>query len=239
MAERHSRVLSDGAAVHWLFSDSSDGDLAHRRDAADDVAASRRQRLVALPWTCLAQQHSDVVLDVTRAGEHFGESGDGLVSAVPGAVLSVQVADCVPVLLWSTTRTGVVVAAVHAGWRGLVSGILQRAVGLMVRRGAEGGAGSLNWTLGPCISPAAYQFGADDLEGLTDQLGPSIKALTSEGAPALDLRAGVASSLRSAGVVTDPVGTPPACTASSGRHYSHRAHGDDARQVGAIWWERT
>jgi hypothetical protein len=255
VADRFTREVP-GARVHVVVSDVADGDLAVPAAAATATSPAtaatspgtpagqspaeehlerRRAALAPLRWTWLRQVHGARVVTVARPGEHAGEEADASVTAAAGAVLAVQVADCAPVLLWGEAPSGVVVAAAHAGWRGLLAGVLPATVGAMSALGATG----LHWTLGPCISPAAYEFGEGDLDAVAASLGPSVRARTAQGAPALDVRAAVAASLAAAGVTAPAEGPPPACTATSGRHFSHRARGDTARQAAVIWWEAT
>ena len=99
---------------------------------------------------------------------------DACVSATPGVVCTVRVADCLPVLL--TDARGTVVAAAHAGWRGLANGVLERNFRafeeLAERQGKTPSAGSVArntfaW-LGPCIGPAAFEVGAEVREAFLD-----------------------------------------------------------------------
>jgi len=240
VADRQSRELPNGAVVHTVMSDVGDGDLAVHGEAA--ALAERRRRLCPHPWTWLRQVHGDGLVVVSVPAQHAGETADASVTAVPDAALAVQVADCAPVLLWAPVAggggqgdgPGAVVAAVHAGWKGLEAGVVARAVEAMRTLGA----GAIDWTLGPCISPAAYEFGAADLDRLAARLGPAVRGATEDGHPALDLGAAVAGALAATGVTAPPCGPPPACTATSGRHFSHRGRGESARQVGVIWWDR-
>ncbi len=81
-------------------------------------------------------------------------NGDGVVSHKAGLVCAVMTADCLPVLLCD--RSGQAVAAVHAGWRGLCSGIIERTIQQMQRPSEQ----LLAW-LGPAIGPDAFQVGAE------------------------------------------------------------------------------
>jgi polyphenol oxidase len=147
------------------------------------------------------------------------------VSDVPGAVLAVQVADCAPVGLVADGVVGVA----HAGWRGLAAGVLPATVEAMRALGAEG----ITATIGPCIRPGCYEFGAADLDAVAAALGDHVRGRTSSGSPALDVPAAVRAALAAAGVtdVTD-LGT---CTACSPEHWSHRAAGDPERQAVVAW----
>ena len=80
--------------------------------------------------------------------------GDALVSHTPGLVCGIKVADCMPVLL--AARDGSVVAAAHAGWRGLSAGVLERTV-----EACQVAPDQLVAWLGPCIGPQAFEVGEE------------------------------------------------------------------------------
>jgi copper oxidase (laccase) domain-containing protein len=91
--------------------------------------------------------------------------------------------------------------------------------------------------IGPSIGPECYEFGAEDLDRLEASFGPVIRAKTSAGRPALDVRAGVISELLRNGVVVDV--DDDACTACAGGFFSHRARADTARHATVIWIEES
>ena len=222
-------------SAHLAFTDAADGDLAV---TADPVALARRRRRVAPhEWTWLRQVHGTRVVEVDAPGEWSGAEADAAVTATPGAVLAVHTADCAGVVLIGTGADPVtdepvlVVGAAHAGWRGLLDGVVQRTVEVMRRRGAD----ELRWDLGPCISPAAYEFGAGDLDAVAERYGDDVRSTTLDGAPALDVRAGVRAAVAEAGL--DPAGGPDAvpCTALDAGFYSWRARGDVGRQAAVVW----
>ena len=74
-------------------------------------------------------------------------------------------------------------AAVHAGWRGLMAGVVEETVAVMRSLGAT----SIEAALGPCIAPHAYRFSAPDLERVAARYGPRVVASDDAGYPALDL----------------------------------------------------
>ncbi|MGA2155413.1 MAG: polyphenol oxidase family protein [Bryobacteraceae bacterium] len=84
--------------------------------------------------------------------------GDALLENTPGAVVAVKTADCIPLLLVDPGHRAV--AAVHAGWRGTVAGIAQRAVAAL---GAQFGsrAGDLHAAIGPAIGKCCYEVGSE------------------------------------------------------------------------------
>ena len=89
-----------------------------------------------------------------------GPRADAMATRAPGLALGIITADCAPVLLADPDRR--VVAAVHAGWRGAVAGILEATVRTMRALGAE--PGKINAVIGPCIAPQSYEVG-EDLRG--------------------------------------------------------------------------
>jgi len=128
--------------------------------------------------TAIRQIHSSHSLVVTRAGArkltyHLPgiktplppsakpPAGDGLITAEPGILLTVRIADCLPVLLVDPQRR--VVAAVHAGWRGALGRIIEKAVGDM-RRAFGSDPQKLIAALGPSIRACCYQVGQEVVE---------------------------------------------------------------------------
>lgn len=210
--------------VRWCFTDSDDGDL--RVDADPDPLHRRRQAIVAAPWTWLRQAHGVDVAVVVSPGHLAGCVADAAVTAMSGAVLSVQVADCAPVLLIGEGAVGVV----HAGWRGLVAGVVEAAAQTMTALGSAPVAA----VLGPCIRPRCYEFGARELGQVARAYGDVVRAETAWGTPALDLAAGVGVACARLGLALADSGT---CTACSPHHHSHRAGRDIGRQALVAWLE--
>ena len=198
---------------------------AYVTEVAAEVEA-RRRAVKDAPWTWLRQVHADTVVTVAEPGAGAGTTADASVSARPGCVLAVLAADCAPVALVSPEG---VVAAVHAGWRGVHAGVLQRAVEAARRLGAT----QLQAVLGPCIRAECYQFGAEDLAAVAANLGDAVRGRTTGGHPALDLPAAVVAALGQAGVAQfEDVGV---CTACSDGYFSWRGGQELARQAMVVW----
>jgi polyphenol oxidase len=221
--------LDDGRRAVVRFSTSAAGNLDARLDDRSGLEA-RRHALVDGPWVALRQVHGARVRTVRRLDEApavAGSEGDGLVTDLSGVVLSVNSADCAPVAL---VGRGGVVAAVHAGWRGLVAGVIEQAVTAM--RSLRSGA--IDAWLGPCIHPECYEFSPADLAAVAERYGVGVGARTAKGALALDLPTVVAAALGRVDVSL--VGSADICTACGGSgFYSHRARGDEARHALAVW----
>ncbi|HEX8008378.1 MAG TPA: peptidoglycan editing factor PgeF [Trebonia sp.] len=92
---------------------------------------------------------------------------DALVTAEPGVVLVVMVADCVPIVVYDPVAH--VLACVHAGWRGTVARVSEAAVAAMRALGAS--PENMIAGLGPAISPDRYQVGEDVAEAAKQGLG--------------------------------------------------------------------
>ncbi len=119
-----------------------------------------RQADIPARFTRLATLHqvhsAECVAGAGRSGV-LG-AGDALLENTPGAVVAVKTADCIPLLLVDPHHRAV--AAVHAGWRGAVAGIAQRAVAAL---GAQFGsrAGDLHAAIGPAIGNCCYEVGPE------------------------------------------------------------------------------
>jgi copper oxidase (laccase) domain-containing protein len=152
--------------------------------------------------------------------------GDALVTATPSVALAVLTADCASIALGSPEG---IVGAVHAGWRGLLAGVVEEAVAAMSALGATQVVGAL----GPCIHSECYEFSAEDLDRVADRLGEGVRARTGDGRPALDLPAAVSAGLERAGARLEA--GDDGCTACGGGYFSHRARGDLGRQALVVW----
>jgi YfiH family protein len=109
----------------------------------------------------MRQVHSDIVHRLAAAPPEKLE-GDGLMTDVPGLLLVIRTADCLPVFLVDAKNRAV--AAVHCGWRGTEKKILEKAVQAM-GRGYGSEPGTMLAALGPCIDSACYEVGPEVRDG--------------------------------------------------------------------------
>ncbi len=135
----------------------------------------------------LRQVHSATVCEASPGA--CGE-GDALISAQRNLALVVVTADCVPVILVSDRE----VAAVHAGWRGIVAGVVPAAVARF-----RGAAPNAAW-IGPAIGPCCYEVGDEVAASVVASSGPDVLRPGRRDRPHLDLQAAVERQLSAAGV---------------------------------------
>jgi hypothetical protein len=110
------------------------------------------------------QEHGDKV-HLIRKGEH-PRRGDGLVLVDRGVIGVIKTADCLPVILY---ESGIPVAAiVHAGWRGTVLKIVEKAIHAMLRLGAA--RSRMGAIIGPGIGPCCYRVGTE-VKSVFDEAG--------------------------------------------------------------------
>ena len=221
----HRRYAVRGFDVHIVSTERSDGSFALREDEL--LLAGRRRALGPLPWCVLRQVHGSEIVDADATSPVDPVEADGAVLFRPGTVASVLTADCAPVVLVGSTG----VAVVHAGWRGLLGGVVASAASRL----RAGGAEPVATFLGPCIGPSAYEFGQPELDAIVASFGPEVGARTADGRPALDLPRLVQISCEREGWPAPP---RPDCT-SDDRWFSHRTRADTGRQATIAWLEPT
>jgi YfiH family protein len=187
----------------------------------------------------MRQLHSDRVHRLDRAPSEKLE-GDALMTNVPGLLLVIRTADCLPVLLIDEAHSAV--AAVHCGWRGTERRILQKAVRAM---GEAYGSrpGDMLAALGPCIGAACYEVGPEVRDGfLAAGFPPSLFAerghVPESRVPLLkpkyllDLRAANVYLLDKAGVKRENVTSAgPVCTHCEPALLSFRRNPHDPRRM--------
>ena len=175
------------------------------------------------------QVHSDIVRTVTGADikralfDREPYEADGLVTDLPGVALVVFGADCLPILFYDPVRR--VIAAVHAGWRGTVSGIAERAVEKMAFYGCR--PEEILAAIGPGISRCCFETHEDVPNAMTSALGvqatPYIEPIEN-GKFRVDLKGINAMRLTRAGLRPEHIAVTGDCTACQPEKYwSHRA----------------
>ncbi|MGH2776590.1 MAG: polyphenol oxidase family protein [Actinomycetota bacterium] len=181
-----------------------------------DQAATNRGRVAAAlgfdvdSLAHVRQVHGAEVVEAPAGCSGVQGEGDGLVARDQGVVCGVLTADCVPVLLEGNGS----VAALHAGWRGLVAGILERGV-------EEVGPVAAAW-IGPSIHACCYEVG-DEVIGAFARAG-----LPVAGPRRVDPSAAALAALQRAGVTN--IARSEECTSCGSNYFSYRRDGETGRQ---------
>jgi YfiH family protein len=153
---RHAFFTRQGGVSEGLYASLNVG--RGSRDEAADVTENRRRAAAhfGLGAGALATGYQVHSARVVSADAPFGEA-DGVATGTPGLICGALAADCAPVLIADPEAR--VVAAVHAGWRGALAGVVEAGVAEMIRQGAE--PGRMVAAVGPCIGPASYEVGLE------------------------------------------------------------------------------
>jgi YfiH family protein len=172
------------------------------------------------PLVRLEQIHSATV---TRADEPgVFPACDAVISAAPGLTLTVRTADCLPAVLVSSSHG---IALVHAGWRGLAAGILERAT-----RGFPDPA-ALTALLGPAIGPCCFEVGPEVAAAFPHALRRPPRSAKAH----VDLVGAARTRLAGAGVPEESIHASGICTRCH-QHllHSHRGSGGDRGRLVAF-----
>ncbi len=182
----------------------------------------------------MRQLHSDRVIVLAAAGAEAisGLRGDALVAWDAGWVLGVRTADCLAVLLADSKRRAV--AAVHAGWRGTLAGVVSRAVEALERCGCA--RRDLVAALGPCIRACCFEVGPDVAGRFEGEFGPGVVRHDERGRRLVDLAEANRRRLVAAGLREESIEDLGLCTACRPElFFSHRRdRGRSGRQLAFI-----
>jgi YfiH family protein len=222
----HGPTLQAGTWVWKARHGDVEVRFAGRGPEGERAEVLRRIEPAAPPLAWAKQIHSAVALPA-QAG--FCGEGDALYTEEPGLALSVITADCVPVLVAGPGG----IAAIHAGWRGIVGGIIPAALERMKGRPAE-------WTawVGPAIGACCYEVGDEVAAQVVGASGPEVAIpgpAGPAGKPHLDLPGAARLQLARAGV-GDVVVLPRCTRCDEATLWSYRREGKQAgRDLGLIW----
>ena len=209
---------------------------AHVGDDPDAVCENRARVAAQLNldparFIWMDQVHSATVrvVDAADLGAPIPAT-DAVVTTDPTVVLTVMVADCVPVLLYDADAG--VIAAAHAGRTGARNGVVSNTVATMVELGAK--PENIMAHLGPAASGRRYELPREMAEDVEEQL-PGSLTRTDHGTWGSDVRAGLARQLTTLGVGN--IIMDPRCTIEDSNLFSYRRDGKTGRQAGIIWGE--
>jgi YfiH family protein len=241
---RHAFFTRDGGVSGGLY-ESLNGGIGSNDDPAH-VAENRRRMAAQMGVTpehflSVHQTHSPDV--VVATGPWQGDSrprGDAIVTRTEGLSISVTAADCGPILLVDPNAR--VIGAVHAGWKGALTGVVESTVEAMEKLGAE--RSGVVAAIGPLIRQHSYEVGSEFVERFIEADAENALffiAAAREGHAMFDLAGFIRMRLENAGILMiDDTGVD---TYSDERFYSyrrsvHRREPDYGRHVHAIALER-
>ena len=194
----------------------------HVGDSAETVSLNRELlSKITGPIQFMNQVHGDEVVEIKSLIDD--PTCDGLITSVPGIAVAVMVADCIPLLLTSTT----VVGAVHVGRRGLMNSVAVKTIESMRKLGAV----QIHAQLGPSICGRCYEVPQE----LADEViakHPAASSLTNNLTPALDLPRALIAQLVAHDVTYE---ASPICTLEDDEYFSYRRHNITGRNAGVVW----
>jgi YfiH family protein len=205
---------------------------SHVGDAPAAVAENRRRLCAAVPLPAepcwLEQVHGARVANLDLG---HGGACDAALTRTVGPICAILTADCLPVLF--AAADGSLVAAAHAGWRGLAAGVLPATVAAL----ATDPTRVLAW-IGPAIGPAHYEVGDEVRDAMlgVDAGAEAAFHRNARGRYLADLPLLARRQLQIAGI--GRISGGEACTyGDPGRYFSHRRDGRTGRQATLIWLE--
>jgi YfiH family protein len=194
----------------------------HVGDSAETVSLNRQLlSKITGPIQFMNQVHGDEVVEIKSLIDD--PICDGLITSVPGIALAVMVADCIPLLLTSTT----VVGAVHVGRRGLMNSVAVKTIESMRKLGAA----QIHDQLGPSICGRCYEVPQEVADEVIAK-HPAASSLTNNLTPALDLPRALIAELVAHDVTYE---ASPICTLENDEYFSYRRHNITGRNAGVGW----
>ena len=170
------------------------------------------------------QIHSTVVEFANLPGIY--PATDGLVTTNSNILLTLKVADCVPVFLYEPLKK--IIGLVHSGWRGTVGNIVSNAIKLMQENGAE--SRNIRCFLGPAIGKCCYEVDREISQFINDEA----KEKMDYDKWKVDLQGQIRYQLTELGVPTNRIRVSKICTYESPEYHSYRRDGENAGRMYAL-----
>ena len=171
------------------------------------------------------QVHGNVVVEAGSSRDALeGLNADAVTSNVSGDVVAVRVADCIAILVGDrATRR---VTAIHAGWPGVVAGVIDAAI---PRAGTD-----LVCALGPSIGPCCFEVGHDVAEKICNAAGEDVRVRKTDAKASIDLRRAARLQLRRNHVQDANMEDVGGCSICEKRFHSHRRDGTASGRMIAV-----
>jgi polyphenol oxidase len=183
----------------------------HNTDVSENFRRLRRAVGLERRWRVQVTQVHGAEVYIPDRPRRLRDTpaADAMVSDITGAMLTVRTADCVPLLLAS--RDGRTVAAVHAGWRGILAGVVAGAVGAMQQR-FDVSAGRMLAAIGPAIGVERYEVGEEVAAQFESGGWRHTVHRAGYDRPHIDLSAAVRMQLQATGLRDEAIDSCTCCT---------------------------
>lgn len=223
-----SNALSKAGFVHG-FSISPENFSLLRADRAalrtDQEALARDLGFDVARLYQLTQVHGNRLVAAT--GDRFQletEKADAVTSSTPGDAVAVRVADCIPILVGDrATRR---VTAIHAGWPGVVAGVIDASI--------PSAGSDLICALGPSIGPCCFEVGHDVAEKICNAAGDDVRVRKTDEKAWIDLRRAARLQLARNRVQDANIEDVPGCSVCDTRFHSYRRDRDASGRMIAV-----
>ena len=227
------RWASVPGLVHGFLSCPSPGPNARPTDWSAELEAHGMPPLTLI----LPRQVHGTRICAATCPPFSPPEADGLLTTTAGVAVGITTADCVPVLLIAPAAR--LAAAVHAGWRGVLAGIIPEAVSAAATYAAIPPA-EFRVAIGPAIGSCCYQVGPEVRAAFEERYGWSLvaPAFAADGARSrLDLRLFVSQQLEAAGIPPSEIQVLGPCTSCDRAYASYRRDGPSTgRQLSFVGW---
>ena len=170
------------------------------------------------------QIHSADITYIDTPGEYIGT--DGLITDNPEIILTLKVADCVPIYIYESSLH--IIGLVHSGWRGTVGGIVSNAIRKMLEMGANGKEISIY--LGPAIGFCCYEVDGE----VADNFNNNAKRQMENGKWKVGLREHICIQLTDIGIPSTNLIASDICTFESPDYHSFRRDGEESGHMYAF-----
>lgn len=239
------KLIAAESTRHGGVSEAPFGSLnlgINTTDNSENVAENRRRFFDAIgadnySFASSYQVHGTDVLHATEAGRFDGY--DALITSQPGLLIGVTVADCVPILIYDQAHQAV--AAIHAGWRGTVGGIVTKTLALMQQQFGTV-AGACYAYVGTCIDECSFEVGPEVAEQFASAY---IQTNSGTGKAYVDLKGANAARLIDFGIPSKQIEISPFSTVlNNDTYFSYRAavsrveNGQTGRMLAVIGLQR-
>ena len=174
------------------------------------------------------QVHSNIVEECNQPGEIFNI--DGIITTNADLVLSIQVADCIPIFLYD--KRSKVIGLVHAGWKGISDGIVENCIDLLNTNISN--LSDVKILLGPSIRQCCFEIGPEVAELFDQKYMINGKGDRSH----LNLQSTVIEKFIMNGISESNIIDIDECTYCSGNYHSYRKNGKKAgRMIAMMGWK--